>query len=241
MCKKNQIYLDQFVKNCEVKQLSERRINDIKQRLGIIFREFIDKDIKKFSKEDIDDLKLKLQKRYLSYWSLSSMIATIKVFMRFLYELESSESLPKAYRDFKVSQKKYKQALYKTCDDIITPFEGFKLVKNARTKKDSAIFMLLLDAGLRPQEILKAKVTNLEKASNNYYYFLVPGDTKTGTRRVRLNFSIPFIDDWLKQCSRDKQESLFGVSYRRLYKVVNYITEGKLAPYDLRHSSISFY
>ena len=171
MCKKNQIYLDQFVKNCEVKQLSERRINDIKQRLGIIFREFIDKDIKKLSKEDIDDLKLKLQKRYLSYWSLSSMIATIKVFMRFLYELESSESLPKAYRDFKASQKKYKQALYKTCDDIITPFEGFKLVKNARTKKASAIFMLLLDAGLRPQEILKAKVTNLEKASNNYYYF----------------------------------------------------------------------
>ena len=234
--------LGQFLENCEVRDLSKRRKQDLKNRLTLVFRELLNKDIKSLTKKDLDKLLIDLRNRYKSYWTLASMIASIKVFVRFVYELESSESLPKEYRDFKVSQKGYKDALYKTCDDIITPDEAFKLVKNTRCRRDAFIFMLMMDCGLRPHELLKAKLKHIEHNGNlNYWYFVVPSGTKTGKRRVRMNFSVPFVQAYLETLGDDKEQVLIPISHQRLGHIIKHISKGKLKPYDLRHSSISFY
>ncbi|MFH1839627.1 MAG: hypothetical protein ABH849_00585 [Nanoarchaeota archaeon] len=241
----NRQYVKEFVRIMKVRGLSERRIKDCYMRLRTILNRYVkDKDFKKLSKKDFEDLSIELQKTLKSWHSLSSYISTVKVFARFLENKKSNQNLPDKYYGLEVPKNKAKYKKFKGIESIIDPEEAFKFVNNAQTKRDAFIFMVLFDAGLRPHELMKAKRKHLQvndKINPPHYYFLVPEGTKTGMRKVRLWFSIPFVDNYLTTLPEDPETPLCGIGGESIIRIVKYVTKNKITPYCLRHSSISFW
>jgi integrase/ribosomal protein L40E len=240
---KNQInakHLERHKRQMDIEGLSERRKRDVCTRMRKIFNDYIpDKDFFKLSQEELENITLKLKDNLNSYYSIESYIQTMRRFIRIILELDSSESLPKKYRCIRVPRNNGKYKVFRGVEEIITPAQAFEYVKKAKNKRDAFIFMILLDAGLRPHELLKTKRRNLIRNELNYWYIQIPKDTKTGFRKVRLIFSIPFVEDYLKTLPKNQNNKLIDFSQERLVRIIKEI--GKITPYILRHSSASFY
>jgi len=236
----NKKYLEKHLKQATIEGLSERRKKDIYMRMRKILSEYIpDKDFFELSKEEIDEITINLQNNLNSYYSIESYIQTIRRFIRVNLDLDSSESLPKKYKGLRVPKNKSKYKMFKGVEEILTPAQAFEFVKNTKTKRDAFIFMLLIDAGLRPHELLKAKRRDIIKNNLNYWYIQVPKASKTGFRKVRLVLSIPYVEDYFKTLPEDPNKQLIEFTHERLVKIIKEI--GKVTPYVLRHSSASFY
>ena len=236
----NRKNLKKHIRHAELQGLSDRRKRDIFVRMKKILNGYSkNRDFFELSKEDYEDISIELQKTMKSYYSISSYIKTIRRFVRVILELESSESLPRKFRGLRCPRDKGKYKMFKGVDDIITPSQAFEMVNNAKNKRDAFIFMVLVDTGLRPHELLKLKRRDIIKNELNYWYVQVPKDTKTGFRRVRLIFSIPYVEDYLNHIKDDPNIDLIGFSSERLVKIIREM--GNITPYILRHSSASFY
>jgi integrase len=238
----NRKYLDNYLRQCEVVGRSERRKQDIYLRLRKISNDYINgKDFKKLTRRDFENISIALQKNLNSFHSIKSYVATIKVFARFLEKKVSSQSLPDKYLGLQTPRDTSKYKMFRGVDEIITPKEAFEYSKNATTKRNAFAFMILIDCGLRPHELLKAKRKDIIVDESNYWYIKVPHGTKTGFRKVRIVFAIPFVDDYLKVLPSNSETKLIDITENRLIKIVKKMSEGRVTPYLLRHSSISFY
>jgi len=239
-CIKNRKYLEKHLNQAKLDGLSERRKKDIYMRMRIILNDHTpQKDFFKLEREELDSISLSLQDHLKSYYSIESYIQTIRKFVRVNLDLDSSDSLPKKFKGIKVPKNRSKYKMFKGVEEIINPSQAFEFVKKSKTKRDAFIFMVLLDAGLRPHELLKSKRRDILKNELNYWYIQVPKATKTGFRKVMLILSIPFVEDYLKTLSSDPNTKLIEISHTRVAKMIKELS--KVTPYILRHSSASFY
>jgi len=86
MNKINKAYLNNFLKYIKGRKVSERRIKDIKGRLTIFLDQIApNKDFKKLTREEAQKLIIQLVERYKKYWSINSMIQTIRQFIKYIY------------------------------------------------------------------------------------------------------------------------------------------------------------
>ena len=83
-----------------------------------------------------------------------------------------------------------------TAEDLVTPDEKKKLIKNCNNLRDLAIIDVLYDSGVRPHEILELQIKHV-KSDKNGYTLLIKDDSKTGAREVRIIESVSSLADWL--------------------------------------------
>lgn len=236
----NKRYLNKYMRDMELRGLSEARKKNVYIRMRNILNNYIpNKDFFKLGRKELENIPIKLQENLKSYHSIYSYIQVLRKFIRVILDLESSEPLPKKFKVLKPPRDKSKYKIFRGVDEIITPAQAFEFVKKATNKRDSFILMLLIDSGLRPHELMKTKRKNIIVNELNYWYIQVPKATKTGFRKVRLIFSIPFVDDFLKLLPKDPNTPLISIKSDRLKKIVKELAG--ITPYILRHSSASFY
>lgn len=236
----NRKYVQKHLRDIEVRGLSERRRQDVYMRLRRILNKYIkNRDFFKLSQEEVEDLAIALQKNLKSWHSIASYVSTLRRFIRVNLDLESNEAIPKQFRALRTPANRSKYKIFKDVEDIITPEQAFRLVNNAKNRRDAFIFMVLLDCGLRPHELMKAERKDIECVKDSYWYIRVPAGTKTGFRKVRMILSIPFADDYLKILPKKQNTKLVDISQTTLIQMIKGIAD--VNPYALRHSSASFY
>ena len=79
----NKTYLEKHVRYMELRGLSISRKKNVVIRMRKIFNEYIpNKDFLELTKEELEDISLKLQKNMNSYHSITSYIKTVRTFVR---------------------------------------------------------------------------------------------------------------------------------------------------------------
>ena len=233
----NKLYVKKFLKTME-SRAGERRGRDLFDTLRAIFR-FMPKDFKSTSRDDFERLSISLIKHGYSYNTLACMHSRLKVFIRHFEDLESNENLPKKYLSLKMPKDKSKYKIFKGIEDIKSPEQALTDVKRAKSKRDAAAYLILADGGLRPSELLLLTKKNIIRNDLGYWYVHIPRG-KTGFRKVRLIFSLPAVEDYFNTLnSLNASDKLFNFSSTVLNRITKYI--GNINPYNLRHSSASFY
>lgn len=141
-----------------------------------------------------------------------------------------------------------------TAQDLVTPDEKKKLIKNCNNLRDLALIDVLYDSGIRPHEMLELQIKHV-KSDKNGYTLLIRDTAKTGAREVRIIESVPSLADWLNvhPSSHDLESPLFintgnlnrGKEYR--YSSANKMLKSlckkagirKLNLYLFRHTEIT--
>ncbi len=94
-----------------------------------------------------------------------------------------------------IKERKIRGVKHKRPEDLLDDEDIENMVKVATHPRDKAFIMTLAESGCRISELLTLQIGNLN-FDNRGCYFLVDG--KTGTRRVRVVNSTPYIHSWLQ-------------------------------------------
>jgi integrase len=242
MNKINEQYIQDFVRWNKLEGNSKQRIYDVEQRLRLLFKGvFPNKDFKKLTREQVEDAVLDLRKRYYNFNSMKSHISTLGKFIRVIYNLDKSDSLPKKFKSLKMPNDLSQMAeITRLLEHNISPQKLIELCrKNCLTIREKFLWTILYDGMLRPHELLRGKRKNI-LFENGKYYYKVPSNTKTGARLTRLILCVPYVEEFLETLPDEPETPLVDISLRRVEYIIKRISDGKLTPYVLRRSGITF-
>jgi integrase len=138
------------------------------------------KPFKEMTAEDIRNFLFSLD---VAPISLDNYKAHIKKFFKWLYQCEVDPE-PTKWLKFRSTKKR------KIPDDILTMEEVKALINAADNPRDQALIALFYDSAARLGEVLGLNQGHV-KADNFGFFIMVNG--KTGTRRIRLTVSAPYI------------------------------------------------
>ena len=178
------------------------------------------KDAKKLGKSDIEQLikKLNSMKRLDQEGKLTNLETaditknkirlTLKDFYKWLYtgSLDKKVPYPDAvsWIDVKTVGKT------KLPEDMLSEEEVIKLIESCNNQRDKAMIAILYDAGLRAGEFLRLKMKSIV-LSDDVSYLMVDYRGKTGSRRVPIVFSVPFLSNYINTYRKNAEpdEPLF--------------------------------
>jgi len=138
-------------------------------------------------------------------------------------------------------------------EDILTEDDVFDLIDSAKTSRDKAIIALLWETGARIGELIDLKVKDLRDHKNGYQVVI---NGKTGSRRIPLISSVPYLNNWLNDHPDRSRESYLWskirggsgderISYRYLRKMLEKTKdridfEKPVNPHHFRHSRATY-
>ena len=181
--------------------------------------------------------------------------AKIKATLKFMYKHFNGEDVyyPREVAWIKTTVKKESKIMP---SDLLSEDEIEKMIENARNLRDAAIIALLSDAPLRTHELLLLKRKHLVVDSQQPFV-VVPEKTKTGTRRIPLINSIPYLVQYLNAFkaiepedplfmhelwNSEKRPLNFGALRMMLKKVGKRAgIKKRIYPYLFRHGVITRY
>jgi site-specific recombinase XerD len=181
----------EFVEYAKAERLSKARILHYLQELRKL-KKYLTKDIDKATKKDIMDVMAKIESSDLAEWSKQGYRITLKKFYRWLYNEKFNAKLkdkeyPELVSWIKTTMKNGK---HKLPEEILNEDDVKFLIENCETVRDKALIALLWDSGCRIGEILNLKLKHI---SFDKYGAQIIVDGKTGSRRVRLIPSVPYL------------------------------------------------
>ncbi|MCW6159704.1 MAG: tyrosine-type recombinase/integrase [Candidatus Micrarchaeales archaeon] len=166
---------------------------------------FPNKPLTSASQEEVMDVVAKIQEMK----SLGQETrAKIKITLKSVAKFRLGENSKKYILNFAWIRTAYAHEEKLTAEDLLTEKEQEMLIKSARNDRDRAILALLMDAPMRPHEVLslRRKHLNMEAYPPR---LLVPEGTKTGTRVIPLIRSAVFIARYLDTTSLKPDDPLF--------------------------------
>jgi integrase/recombinase XerD len=181
--------------------------------------------------------------------------AKIKISLKFMFKHFNGEDLfyPREVAWIKTNVKRERKLLP---DDLLTDEEIDKLKDNTLNVRDLAMIALMADAPLRTHELLLLKRKNLI-LEGTQPCIVIPENTKTGTRRIPLINSVPYLVQYLnvmKQIQPDDplfMHELWNKERRPMRQAAVSMMLKKVAsragikkrvyPYLFRHSVITRY
>lgn len=241
MYAKNQKYLEKFMRWHELEGSSNTHKTKSKVLLTIFLRDYVEeRDLLKLTEKDIQDIWLKLSKKYTNYFSISSYVKVLRKFFRVIHKIRKGGQLPSKYDCIKPLKTKYMdERIYSNLKQNKGVNDIFKAVKKANSIRDKFVLMMLFDLGLRPQELLKGTRGDFEKNDLGYWYYSVNPNTKTGFRKPRCILSIPYIEQYLETLEDNPKTPLLDITIKSVQNIVQKYL--KRNPYVLRRSGITFY
>lgn len=185
---------------------------------------WVDKDFNDLTKEDVLKFMEKNVKNNPKY-SEETKATHIKIFKKFMQWLKGYEDkdYPPEVSWLRVGSNNRKR--HKNPEDMLNDNDITKLVNVAEHPRDKALVMTLAESGCRIGELLtltKKKICFDDKGA----YFLVDG--KTGTRRVRVVNSTPYLHDWLDvHPDRDKADAPLWTNRGNMKDIAKEIRDGQ--------------
>ena len=207
--RRNKEIIRRFVKYLEINSYSNQRISKYINKLNII-AEILKVDFDKVKKENIENLILKIRERkfcnrLLSQETIIDYNIIIKRFYKWL--LGNEETFPKEVSWLKTTVPKSKKKLP---ENLLNDENVEKLIKNAKTLRDKCIISVLYDSGMRIGELLTCKIKHVS-FFNDYAEIQNP-EGKTGSRRILLIPSVPYLLNWIQNHPLGKEDDCLFIS-----------------------------
>lgn len=176
-----------FREACIAQGLCTDRVLFYMEKLRIMTY-YLKKDYDKATKSDIMNVILTVEKRNISPSTKQGYRVTLKKFYKWL---NGGEIYPEAVSWIKTNIKRSSKILP---NNLITMGEVMKMIDNAKYFRDKAIIMTLYESGFRIGELLNMKMGDLEYTPHGVKVNVMG---KTGSRRVLLISSMPYICNWV--------------------------------------------
>lgn len=207
----------------------------------------LNKPFTKTSKKDIEELILWLKKRKdindTTKWDY-------RVILKRFYRWIGNGEYPECVKFITTTEKNNNKKLP---EEMFTQKEIKKLIENANHPRDRAFISMLWETGARIDELMTLRVGSLE---DHKYGMKVVVKGKTGSRRLILIQSVPYINDWFKtHPRREKNAPLWvNVTSKNLGRAVGYAAMNKMLretakrakikkpvnPHHFRHSRATY-
>ncbi len=248
---KNKEILMTFKDNLVLKSLSKSRIIRYLQYLIIVIEELKEDDITKLKESKLKKYISNLQQSEFTSWTKQ----TYKVIIRKFFQWIAEENNVPSIADWICIRISRSESKTKQIGDMITQEEIKSLIKSTDHSRDKAIIATLAESGARVSELGNLLIKNVHF---DEYGVLLSVHGKTGSRTVRLIWSVPYLTNWLNNhpFGKDREATLWvhtsgknkdkPISYSAIRKVL--ISAGKRAklnkkihPHLFRHSLASYY
>ena len=229
-----------FKENCIANGLSKARALKYIYLLKRL-RDWLDMDFERATKEDIKNLVIKIETSTYSDHTKLELKASIKRLYRLIRE---TDYYPPEVRWIKVGHLKIQRR--KLPEELLTEEDIVKLINAANNPRDRAFVAMLYETGCRIGEILFVRIKHVQF---DKYGAVVVVSGKTGSRRLRLVTSVPYITEWLNHHKqRDDPDAYLWPSkgnsvlrYQSVRKMMTRIgrranIKKKLNPHNFRHS-----
>ncbi|MCX6814510.1 MAG: tyrosine-type recombinase/integrase [Candidatus Aenigmarchaeota archaeon] len=201
----NRNIVDGFLNKARAEGLGNLRIAKykytLKQLSDMLGRPFADA-----TKEDIERLVAKIEGSNYAEWTKHDYKVAIKRFWKWLKQAE--DGYPKEVSWIKTTMKKN---LEKLPEDMLTEAEVAALIENTDSMRDKALISTLYESGCRVGEILSMRIKSV---SFDDYGVSIQVRGKTGSRKILLVNSSPYLANWINHHPYKEPESPLWVALR---------------------------
>ena len=193
----NRKLIEKFEQTCNLEGLSIPRRLKLIGSLIILARDYLKKDFKKATKQDLKEAILRVEDNEdYSAWTKQSYKAILKKFYKWLKfgdEYKTEPGYPEIVSWINTNIKPKDKPKIKA-SDILNEDEVKKLIEAAEHPRDKAFIAMLYELGARIGEIGNLRIHDVTK---DRYSYLVDLNGKTGHRTPRIVISDPYLTDWL--------------------------------------------
>lgn len=209
-----------------------------------------DKPFSDAKKRDIENILLWLKRRDdISHRTKNSYKTLLKTFYKWLENGAIKNDLP--YPDCaKIIDINYKKNNDKLPEELLTDQDAEKLIENALNPRDKCLISILHETGARIGELIDLSIGSIEDREHGYKIVV---DGKTGSRRIPIIESIPYLNEWLNEHpNRENKNAPLWVnigevnkgepmSYRSIRKMLDKVSkradiDKPVNPHQFRHS-----
>ena len=228
----NQKAIKDFVRNCELEEISTGRIAKYVNHL-IKIAEWLNKDFIKADKKDIENLVLKIKEQGYTAWTIKDYKVAIKKFFRFLKKEKITSWIKTTIKD------KDKNDIP---NEVLTEEEIKQMISKARSSRDKVIINVLFESGCRISELLNIKIKDIAFEQD---YAMLNVNGKTGQRKIPISESIPLLKVWLNENSdKDKEDYVFNIPYTTIDSLLKSLAKKcditkPVNPHAFRHARAS--
>jgi len=233
-----------FKEECFAYGLSKARA--IKYIYHLIkLREWLGIDFEDATEEDIKSLVITIGKSpYSEYTKLE-----LKISVKRLYKLiRNSNDYPPEVKWIK--PRRIKAERIKLPEELLTEEDIIKLINAANSQRDKAFVAMLYETGCRIGEILFIRIKHIQF---DQYGAVVIVSGKTGSRRLRIITSVPYLTEWLNHHKHKENPDAYMwiskenkvISYQGIQKMMTNIgkradIKKRLNPHNFRHSRATY-
>ncbi|MHA1703919.1 MAG: tyrosine-type recombinase/integrase [Promethearchaeota archaeon] len=240
---KNKDLIFEFHNHCFTEGLSvckiERYLFDLR-KLALM----LNKDLKKVTKDDLKGIVAEIEKKEWSPHTKHAFKVMIRKFYRFEEGIDEKGVYPEKVKWLRSTVKHSQQKLP---EELLTEEEIKKMIIVSRNERDKALIAILYESGCRISEI---GLLRLKDISFDDYGAKITVSGKTGTRRIRIVNSVPYLQSWINQHSDNQNTETYifvnrlnnkVLSYTRLSDIIKELArkagiKKRVYPHLLRHS-----
>jgi len=180
------------------------------------------------SKDNLIKAVVEIEKKEWSIHTKHTFKVMIRKFYKFVDGIEEKGVYPERVKWIKPNASSGRQKLP---EELINEEEGERMIAHCRNERDRALVAMLFESGFRIGEIGSLRIKDI---TFDEYGSLVNVSGKTGSRRIRLVNSVPFLQEWLNKHPDNenpssyiwiKRHSLRCLGYNRLVDIIKKAAE----------------
>ncbi|MDO8656932.1 MAG: tyrosine-type recombinase/integrase, partial [Nanoarchaeota archaeon] len=181
-----------YVSDLILKNLSRPRLMKYMEILGTTAKR-LEKDFDKITETDLKGYISSIQQRVnYSPWTKQTYKVIIRRFYQWLHGMEGHD-YPSIVKWINIRFSRSEQKLPSE-GDLLTEEEVKKMIDAAFHPRDKAFVAIMWESGARIGEIGNITIKNI---SSDKYGVVLTLSGKTGSRKVRLIWSVPYLMTWL--------------------------------------------
>ena len=233
---RNKDLIRAFARHCFASGLKPPRIEKYVRTLRLIAERYLDgRNFDELTRDEMEGVVAEIEMGDYEAWTKHDYEVTLKVFYKWL----GREDLVSWIKPKKPRKEKLP-------DELLREDEIKRLVEAAHSARDKALVATLYESGARISEIGNLRIKDVQ-FDDLGAVVVVRG--KTGARRIRLVFAVPYLARWLEEHPRagDPEAPLWVTNrggmmkYRAIYTQLQKIARRarvrkKVNPHNFRHS-----
>lgn len=188
----NKELIHDFERDLRLEGLSDAWLQKLTAHLKIIAQHLGDTRFEDMDKDDVKDLVAWVQSRDVSEATKSAYKQVIKRFWRWLYDKPKGEH-PEQTEWINTGTRSSSDKLPQ---DLLTKEDVEKQLEECNNPRDKAFVALLYETGARIGELIDLTVGDIEDRKHGKKVVI---DGKTGSRRLPLVESVPYLNKWLSE------------------------------------------
>jgi site-specific recombinase XerD len=176
---------------------------------------WVNKDLVTLTKTDIEEVIILLDKQSYSEWTKYCFKVALRKLFKWMRN--SQDELPLEVKWIKMRQK---NCNHKLPEDLLTEEEVRDMIVKANRPRERALIAALYESGCRIHELLNVRMKHV---SFDNYGAVINVSGKTGSRRVRLVVSVPYIQDWINNHPfKNNPESFVWIAHDESMRIMGY-------------------